>query len=169
MNSIFFGGAFLSFMAVAAVPAILEDRAAFVKEHNNGLYGASAVVISNTLTSMPWLFLISLMFSTIVYWLSNFRPSGTGFMVFVAWLWMDLLAAEALVVLVTSLLPGFVLALAATAFANGLFMSVNGFMVATPVLNVFYRYVFHYIDYQAYVSRYASLKINANLSRSIEP
>jgi hypothetical protein len=38
-----------------------------------------------------------------------------------------------------------------TAFANGLWMSCNGFMVTPPRLNPFYRYVFYYIDYQAYV------------------
>jgi hypothetical protein len=27
-------------------------------------------------------------------------------------------------------------------------MSVNGFMVSPKLLNVFWRYVFHYIDYQ---------------------
>lgn len=48
-------------------------------------------------------------------------------------------------------MPIFVVALAATAFANGLWMSVGGFLVPVGVLNVFWRYVFHYIDYQAYV------------------
>lgn len=30
-------------------------------------------------------------------------------------------------------------------------MCVGGFLISLPVLNVFCRYVFHYIDYQAYV------------------
>lgn len=30
-------------------------------------------------------------------------------------------------------------------------MSVDGFMVTPKVLNPFWKYVFHYIDYQAYV------------------
>jgi hypothetical protein len=69
------------------------------------------------------------------------------------WLFLDLLAAESLVVLLSSIIPIFVVALAATAFANGLWMCVNGFMVRPDDLNVFWRYVFHYIDYQAYVFR----------------
>ncbi len=68
----------------------------------------------------------------------------------VMWLFLDLLAAESLVVLLTSLIPIFVVALALVAFANGLWMAVGGFLVPKPVLNVFWRYVFHYIDYQAY-------------------
>jgi hypothetical protein len=30
-------------------------------------------------------------------------------------------------------------------------MCVGGFLVPPTILNVFYKYVFHYIDYQAYV------------------
>lgn len=86
------------------------------------------------------------------------------------WLFLDLLAAEGLVVLLSSIFPIFVIALAATAFANGLWMAVGGFLVPMHTLNVFWKCmstylallrdacvltlvtdVFHYIDYQAYV------------------
>jgi hypothetical protein len=69
----------------------------------------------------------------------------------VLWVFLDLLAAESLVVLLTSIVPSFVISLALIAFANGLWMSVNGFMVPPTVLNVFYKYVFHFWDYQKYV------------------
>ncbi|KAI9737831.1 MAG: hypothetical protein M1834_009200 [Cirrosporium novae-zelandiae] len=151
INAIFFGSAFMSFMAVAYVPAFLEDRASFVKERANGLYGATAFMVSNFLIGIPYLFLIAVLFSIIAYWLSNFTPSGVAFMYWVMWLFLDLIAAESLVVLVASVFPNFVIALALTAFANGLWMSVGGFLVSPKVLNVFWRYVFHYIDYQTYV------------------
>lgn len=54
-NALFFGAAFLSFMAVAYVPAFLEDRAAFIKERNGGLYGATAFLISNVIVGIPYL------------------------------------------------------------------------------------------------------------------
>lgn len=147
----FFGSAFMSFMAVAYVPAFLEDRATFVKERANGLYGPTAFLASNFLIGLPYLFLISLLFSIVAYWLMNMRATATAFFTWVMWLFLDLIAAESLVVLVTSLFPNFVIALALTAFINGLWMSVGGFLVSTPTLNVFWKYVFHYIDYQAYV------------------
>ncbi|MCJ1339732.1 hypothetical protein MMC09_005022 [Bachmanniomyces sp. S44760] len=151
VNAIFFGSAFMSFMAVAYVPAFLEDRATFVKERANGLYGATSFTIANFLIGLPYLFFMSFLFSTIAYWLSNFQPTASAFFTWIMWLFLDLLAAESLVVLVSSLFPNFVVALALTAFANGLWMSVGGFLVTPDVLNVFWRYVFHYIDYQAYV------------------
>ncbi|RDL37213.1 p-loop containing nucleoside triphosphate hydrolase protein [Venustampulla echinocandica] len=151
INAIFFGGAFMSFMAVAYVPSFLEDRATFVKERANGLYGPSAFMLSNFIIGLPYLFLITILFSVVVYWLSNFNPTATAFFTWIMWLFLDLVAAESLVVLMSSLFPNFVVSLALTAFANGLWMSVNGFMVPPHILNVFWRYVFHYIDYQSYV------------------
>jgi len=152
-NAIFFGGAFMSFMAVAYIPAYLEDLAIYSKERANGLYGPTAFMLSNFVVGVPYLFLITILFSVVSYWLGNFRPGADGFWMWVLWLFLDLLAAESLVVLLSSLIPIFVVALAATAFANGLWMCVNGFMVQPDTLNVFWRYVFHYIDYQAYVFR----------------
>jgi ABC-type multidrug transport system permease subunit len=151
INAIFFGSAFMSFMAVAYVPAFLEDRATFIKERANGLYGATAFMASNFLIGIPYLFLIALLFSAVAYWLTAFQPTATAFFVWILWLFLDLLAAESLVVLMSSLFPNFVVALALTAFANGLWMSVGGFLVPPTVLNVFWKYVFHYIDYQTYV------------------
>ncbi|KAI9711428.1 MAG: hypothetical protein M1812_007173 [Candelaria pacifica] len=150
INAIFFGSAFMSFMAVAYVPAFLEDRATFVKERANGLYGPTAFVIANFIIGIPYLFLISVLFSLIAYWLTNFRPTATAFFTWVMWLFLDLLAAESLVVLISSIFPTFVIALALTAFANGLWMSVGGFLVPPKILNVFWRYGFHYIDYQVF-------------------
>ncbi|OOF99538.1 hypothetical protein ASPCADRAFT_203315 [Aspergillus carbonarius ITEM 5010] len=151
INAIFFGSAFMSFMAVAYVPAFLEDRATFIKERANGLYGALPFLLSNFIIGLPFLFLISLLFSIISYWLSNFHPTATSFFTWVMWLFLDLVAAESLVVFMTSLFPNFVISLALVAFANGLWMSVGGFLVTPTILNPFWKYVFHYIDYQAYV------------------
>ena len=152
-NAIFFGGAFMSFMAVAYIPSFLEDLALFRKERANGLYGPTAFMVANFVVGVPYLFLITVLFSVVAYSLGNFAPGARQFWTWVMWLFLDLLAAESLVVLLSSLIPIFVIALAATAFANGLWMCVGGFMVQPEALNVFWRYVFHYIDYQAYVFR----------------
>ncbi|ESZ90228.1 hypothetical protein SBOR_9382 [Sclerotinia borealis F-4128] len=151
INAIFFGSAFMSFMAVAYVPSFLEDRSTFIKERANGLYGPTAFMISNFIIGLPYLFLITFLFSVTTYFLNNFRPTASAFFTWIMWLFLDLLAAESLVVLISSLFPSFVISLALTAFANGLWMSVGGFLVPPHILNVFWRYVFHYIDYQTYV------------------
>ena len=81
INAIFFGSAFMSFMAVAYVPAFLEDRATFAKERANGLYGPGSFMLANFLVGLPYLFLISVLFSIVTYWLCNFRPADGGFFI----------------------------------------------------------------------------------------
>jgi hypothetical protein len=46
-------------MAVAYVPAFLEDRATFAKERANGLYGATPFIVSNFLIGLPFLCIYS--------------------------------------------------------------------------------------------------------------
>jgi len=157
----------MSFMAVAYIPSYLEDHATYVKDRANGLYGPAVFMLANFIIGLPYLcrpplqnpstlsliissVLIDAIFSVIAYWLGNFQPTAQAFFMWIMWLFLDLVAAESLVVLVSSIFPNFVISLALTAFANGLWMSVNGFMVSPKLLNVFWRYVFHYIDYQAY-------------------
>ncbi|GAM41278.1 ATP-binding cassette transporter [Talaromyces pinophilus] len=125
------GSAFMSFTAVAYVLVYLEDQATFYKERANGIVGPLALMISNFIIGLPFLFFIGLLFSVVEYWLTGFRASGTGFMTFLMWLFLDLVAAESLVVLVSSVFPVFVVALAVTAFANGLWMCIclQGMMV----------------------------------------
>ncbi|KAG0135494.1 P-loop containing nucleoside triphosphate hydrolase protein [Tuber indicum] len=151
INAIFFSGAFMSFMAVAYIPAYLEDHESFRKERANGLYGPTAFLLSNFLIGIPFIFLIAVLFSLVTVFLCNFRQTPEHFFRYVMWLFLDLLAAESLVVLISSLIPVFVAALAITAFANGLWMSVGGFLVSPKVLNDFWYYTFYWIDYQRYV------------------
>ena len=80
----------------------------------------------------------------------NLRPGPVAFFNYVAILYLDLISAEALVVLISSAVPIFVASLALTAFANGLWMSVGGIFVTPPSLNVFWKYTFYQIDYQRY-------------------
>lgn len=107
--------------------------------------------------------MITIIFSVVAYWLVNFRSGADTFFTLVMWLFLDLLAAESLVVMIASLFPNFVVALALTAFTNGIWMSVGGFMVAPAILNVFWRYVFHYIDYQ--VCNYLLLLLSSREQR----
>ncbi|SGZ56957.1 CIC11C00000004744 [Sungouiella intermedia] len=149
-NAIFFSGAFMSFMSVAYIPAYLEDYYAYSKERSNGLYGPFPFVLSNFIIGIPFLFLIVTLFSIITYFLCNFRKSAEGFFMYVMYLFLNLLAAESLTILISTIFPIFVVALALTAFANGLWMAVGGFLVSTNVLNKFWYYTFYWVDYQRY-------------------
>ncbi|EMC97612.1 hypothetical protein BAUCODRAFT_23874 [Baudoinia panamericana UAMH 10762] len=138
-NAIFFGGAFMSFMAVAYVPAFLEDLHTFRKERANGLVGPLAFNIANFIIGLPFMFMICFVFSAVEYFLTGFRDNADAFFRFLMWLFLDLVAAESLVVLLSTIFPVFVVALAATAFANGLWTCVDGFLVPLDILNPFWK------------------------------
>lgn len=150
INAMFFSGAFLSFMTVAYIPAYLEDYHSYKKEFMNGQYGPGAFVIANFLVGLPFIFVIVCLFSVVTYFMCNFRHSASGFWYYVMWLFLDLLAAESLTIFVATLAPIFVVALALTAFANGLWMSVGGFLVSSNILNAFWYYTFYWVNYQRY-------------------
>lgn len=50
-----FTGAFMSFMAVAYIPAYIEDYEVFRKDRQNGLYGPLEFQLSNFLIGLPYL------------------------------------------------------------------------------------------------------------------
>lgn len=129
-------------MAVAYAPSIIEDIQMLQKEHANGLYGALSFNVANFLIGLPWLFLVAVIFSSIVYWLTNLRATGEAFAMFTLWLYVDLVAAESMVVLISAFTPQFVTALALVSFANGLWLAVDGFLVPIGTLNVFWKCMF---------------------------
>lgn len=138
INALFFSGAFMSFMAVAYIPSFLEDYSAYLKELHNGLYGPTSFLLSNFFIGIPFIFTNTLLFSVITVFVINLRDDAVSFWKYVMWLFLDLLAAESLVVLVSTITPIFVAALAITAFANGLWMSISGYLVPEKTLNVFW-------------------------------
>ncbi|RDA91930.1 hypothetical protein CP533_1297 [Ophiocordyceps camponoti-saundersi (nom. inval.)] len=151
INAMFFGSVFISFLSVSYVPAFLEDRLQYSKEYQNGLYGATEFLTCNIILGLPFLFILSLAFSIIVYWLANFQPTFSAFFTWLTWLYLELIAAESVTILAACFFPTFVLALAIVIFANGLWISVSGFMVPLAQLNAFYKYGFSYWNYQKYV------------------
>ncbi|KSA01498.1 uncharacterized protein AC631_02719 [Debaryomyces fabryi] len=150
-NAIFFSGAFMSFMSVAYIPSFIEDYNSYKKEKMNGNYGPFSFVLSNFIIGVPFLFIIALLFSIVTYFMCHFHDSSKGFGYYVMWLFLDLLAAESMTVFIASIFPNFVVSLALTAFANGLWMSVGGFLVSSKILNDFWYYTFYWINYQRYV------------------
>jgi hypothetical protein len=50
-------------MALASIPAVLEDQSVFTRESGNGLHGVVSYMISNFLVSLPFIYILSLGFS----------------------------------------------------------------------------------------------------------
>ncbi|KAL6305126.1 P-loop containing nucleoside triphosphate hydrolase protein [Sparassis latifolia] len=146
----FYGVAFLSFMSVAGIPSFLEERSLFIRERDNGLVGPGAFIISNTLVTLPFMFICAISFSLICYWAIGLHPGATAFWRFTFFLFLATIAAESQSVLVAAILPIFVASLAVASFMNGFWMSVGGYFMQTRNLPAFWRDWAHWIDYQTF-------------------
>lgn len=146
----FYSVAFLAFMSVAGIPEFLEERAVYYRESKNGLYTTLPFVLANTIVTIPFLFLCTVLFTVICYWAIGLNPGAAAFFRFLSFLFLAIYVAESQVVVVASLLPIFVAALAIAAFLNGFWMSVGGYFIRARSLPRFWYYSFHFMDYQKY-------------------
>jgi ABC-type multidrug transport system permease subunit len=76
-------------------------------------------LISHFLFELPFVFLISLVCSSAVYWLVGLYPDPNRFFIFVANLYISLLVAESYMVLISAVIPYFIVGIAVGAFING--------------------------------------------------
>ncbi|KAH8091409.1 P-loop containing nucleoside triphosphate hydrolase protein [Cristinia sonorae] len=146
----FFSVAFLGFMSVAGIPAFLEERQVFMRERLNGLYGPGAYVLANSIVSIPYLFLCSLLFSVLAYWSIGLHPGAGHFFRFLGVLFLAVYTAESQCMVVAAALPIFVAALAIASFLNGFWMSVGGYFIRAVNLPRFWYSWAHWIDFQTY-------------------
>jgi hypothetical protein len=101
-NAIFFSGVFMSFMSVSLY-SCLPGRLPL-----NVLYGPTGFVVSNFIIGLPFLFLFDIDVLDHHLFLGQLPVSANGFFLYVMWLFLDLVAAESMVVLISSMVPLFV-------------------------------------------------------------
>lgn len=100
---------FLTFMSIGGFPSFVEDMKVFGRERMNGHYGVAAFAIGNTLSSLPFLFLISVASTMIVYFLVGLHPGITHVIYFLLALFACLVVVESLMMAVASLVPNFLM------------------------------------------------------------
>ncbi len=141
--------AFPCFMAFAGIPAFLEDRLIFIREYNNGSYGVLAYTLAHTFIMIPFIFIIAFFFTIILYPMTNLNSDAATAAIFGLLMFLLLLVAEAMTLLVSSIIPIFVAALAIVSFLNGFFMVVQGFFIRYSNLPKFWIWG-HFWSYHKY-------------------
>ena len=114
------------------------------------MYGPVPFVIANSLVSAPFMLLASVLFTLIAYWAVPLRPGAKVWFRFLSTLFISVYVAETQSILIASVVPIFVASLALVAFANGLWMSVQGYFIRLPQLPKFWSSWVHWIDYETW-------------------
>ncbi|CAK9861222.1 unnamed protein product [Sphagnum jensenii] len=144
-------GGFLTFMSIGGFPSFVEDMKVFHRERLNGHYGVLAFVVGNTLSSLPFLFLISLVSSSIVYFMAQLHQGFDHFGYFVLSLFVQVTIVESLMMAVASIVPNFLMGIITGAGIQGIFMLVAGFFrLPKDIPKPLWRYPLSYMGFDMY-------------------
>ncbi|CAA7406515.1 unnamed protein product [Spirodela intermedia] len=117
---------FVTFMSVGGFPSFVEDMKVFHRERLNGHYGVAAYAISNTLSAVPFLILISITAGTICYTMVRLHPGFSHYIFFVLCLYASITVVESLMMVVATVVPNFLMGILLGAGTQGIFMLVSG-------------------------------------------
>uniref|UniRef100_A0A0E0M966 ABC transporter domain-containing protein n=1 Tax=Oryza punctata TaxID=4537 RepID=A0A0E0M966_ORYPU len=148
---------FVTFMSIGGFPSFVEDMKVFQRERLNGHYGVLAFVISNTISAMPFLILITFISGTMCYFMVHLHPGFTHYLFFVLCLYASVTVVESLMMAIASVIPNFLMGIIIGAgiqrkisFGNGqgIFMLVSGyFRLPHDIPKPFWRYPMSYISF----------------------
>ncbi|XP_057772605.1 ABC transporter G family member 11-like [Salvia miltiorrhiza] len=145
-SSFVFG--FVTFMCIGGFPNFVEDMKVFQRERLNGHYGVGAFVISNTLSAMPYLIMISLISGTICYFMVNFHSGFSHYAFFVLCLYACVSVVESLMMAIASVVPNFLVGILVGAGIQGIFMLMSGyFRLPNDIPKPVWRYPVSYMSF----------------------
>ncbi|KAL0356466.1 UNVERIFIED_CONTAM: ABC transporter G family member 11 [Sesamum radiatum] len=139
---------FVTFMSIGGFPSFVEDMKVFQRERLNGHYGVSAFVISNTLSAMPFLILITFISGTVCYFMVRLHPGFLHYLFFVLCLYASVTVVESLMMAIASVVPNFLMGIIIGAGIQGIFMLVSGyFRLPNDIPKPVWRYPMSYISF----------------------
>uniref|UniRef100_J3MYE2 AAA+ ATPase domain-containing protein n=1 Tax=Oryza brachyantha TaxID=4533 RepID=J3MYE2_ORYBR len=153
-SMLMFVAAFLTFMAIGGFPSFVEDMKIFGRERLNGHYGVASFVVANTLSSTPYLALISVVPGAIAYYLTGLRSSGEHFGYFAAVLFTTMMVVEGLMMTVASAVPDFLMGIITGAGIQGVMMLNGGFFrLPDDLPKPVWRYPMYYVAFHKYANQ----------------
>eukprot|EP00249_Psilotum_nudum_P032001 c47085_g1_i1 orf=80-2188(-) len=145
-GSFIFG--FVTFMSIGGFPSFVEDMKVFQRERLNGHYGVIAFVVGNSLSSAPFLFVISVASATICYYMVRLHPGFVHYVFFTLGLYSSVMVVEAMMMAIASIVPNFLMGIIIGAGIQGIFMLVAGyFRLPGDIPKPVWRYPLSYLSF----------------------
>ncbi|GMH16097.1 hypothetical protein Nepgr_017938 [Nepenthes gracilis] len=139
---------FVTFMSIGGFPSFVEDMKVFQRERLNGHYGVTAFVISNTVSAMPFLILITFLSGTICYFMVRLHSGFLHYLFFVLCLYACVTVVESLMMAIAGVVPNFLMGIITGAGIQGIFMLVSGFFrLPKDIPKPVWRYPMSYISF----------------------
>uniref|UniRef100_A0A0E0IGT8 ABC transporter domain-containing protein n=1 Tax=Oryza nivara TaxID=4536 RepID=A0A0E0IGT8_ORYNI len=150
-SMLMFIGTLLTFMAIGGFPSFVEDMKIFGRERLNGHYGVVTFVISNTLSSTPYLLLIAVVPGAIAYYLTGLQKQIDHFIYFALVLCSCSMLVEGLMMIVATIVPDFLMGIITGAGIQGIMMLNSGFFqLPNNLPKIVWKYLIYYISFHKY-------------------
>ncbi|CAN0901808.1 ABC transporter G family member 15 [Linum grandiflorum] len=142
---------FMTFMSIGGFPSFIEELKVFYKERSKGHYGVGVYIISNFLSSFPYLTLMSLSTTSITYYMVKFRTDFSRFVYLCLLLMSGIASVESCMMTIASIVPNFLMGVIIGAGYIGVLLMTAGYFCFFPDLpKVFWRYPLSYMNYGAW-------------------
>ncbi|KAM2508109.1 hypothetical protein FF1_030285 [Malus domestica] len=175
LNSILARGAcagfisgFMTFLSIGGFPSFLEEMKVFHKERLNGHYGVAVFILSNFLSSFPFLAVMSISTASITYYMVEFHSQFPRFVFMCLDLISAIAAVESSMMIIASLVPNYLMGVIIGAGYLGIMMMTAGFFRLPPdIPKPVWRYPVSYLNYGAWALQ-GEYK-NALVGREFDP
>ncbi|KAL8129356.1 hypothetical protein V2J09_018511 [Rumex salicifolius] len=142
---------FMTFMSIGGFPSFIEEMKLFYKERHNGYYGVAVYVLSNYISSFPYLVAVSLATGSISFYMVKFRKEFSHFVFYCLNIFGCISAVESCMMVVASLVPHYMMGLVVGAGIIGIVMMTSGFFrLLSDLPKVFWRYPISYMSFGAW-------------------
>lgn len=144
---------FMTFLAIGGFPSFAEEMKIFSRERMNGHYGVASFIVGNTLSSSPYLLLISIVPGGMAYYLIGLQNDISHFAYFALMLFACMILVESLMTLVASAVPNYLLGIITGAGIQGI-MILNGgfFRLPNDLPRPVWKYPGYYISFHKYAN-----------------
>lgn len=137
---------FLLSSTTEGLPIFLQERRILMRETSRGAYRVSSYVLANTIVFLPFLFMVSILFASPVYWLVGLRRDNIdGFLYFTLVVWMVLLMSNSFVACFSALVPNFIMGNSVIAGLMGSFFLFSGYFIAKDKIPNYWVFM-HYLS-----------------------
>ncbi|KAE8692936.1 ABC transporter G family member 23 [Hibiscus syriacus] len=138
-----FSLSFLLSSTVEALPIYLQERRVLMKEASRGAYKISSYMIANTIVFMPFLFVVSILFSIPVYWIVGLNPSVSAFAFFTFIVWLIILMASSLVLFLSAISPDFISGNSLICTVLGSFFLFSGYFIPKDNIPKYWLFMYY--------------------------
>ncbi|XP_019056036.1 PREDICTED: ABC transporter G family member 15-like [Nelumbo nucifera] len=143
-----FVSGFMTFMSIGSFPSFTEEMKVFYRERLNGHYGNAVFIVSNFVSSFPFMVSVAAASGTITYYMVKLHPGFSRYIYFCCVLFVCNSVVESCMMVVAALVPNFLMGIITGAGIIGIMMMTSGFFRLLPDLpRAFWRYPISYISY----------------------